>query len=204
MRKPRPGILNRLGLCLLAAVFAGSAAAQAAPAADVSAGAPAGSAGQAAAGQPVAGQAAASRAAAAAREMLSRFVGAGPEWGSAFAQSYVRALGSAPFEPSGLALRIALAEASRSLAPLPPDRAAALALSCALEVERDMRFGSTPQEARAFLRLYLRVGGTAGGRSFAEAYGRDAVRGGAVSDRSAQWGLAASSPMLRPRSGNRQ
>lgn len=193
MRKPRPGILNRLGLCLLAAAFAGSAAAQAAPAADVSAGAPAGSAAQAAAGQ-----------AAAAREMLSRFVGAGPEWGSAFAQSYARALGSAPFEPSGLALRIALAEASRSLAPLPPDRAAALALSCALEVERDMRFGSTPQEARAFLRLYLRVGGTAGGRSFAEAYGRDAVRGGAVSDRSAQWGLAASSPMLRPRSGNRQ
>ncbi len=127
---------------------------------------------------------------AAAQEVPALSGDANPAWRSEFRQSYDRALAAAPFAPSALSLRIAMAEGWKALDTLDPPKAATLALSYALEVERDMRFGATPQEARAYLRLYLRFGDSAGGRSFAKAYSRDAVHGPEAFDRAWRTGSA--------------
>ncbi|MDA8425357.1 MAG: hypothetical protein M0Z80_04410 [Treponema sp.] len=153
-------VLPRL-VCLVslaaAAVFAGAAAAQTLPGL-----------------QPVQTGPEASPS---TREAIPSVDGAGEKWNVAFGGAYGRLLALAPYRPSGLALRVAVAEGGRRLGHLPPEGAAALALSCALEVERDLRFGASPQEARAFIRLYLRSTASAADRSFAEAYGRGFARG---------------------------
>jgi hypothetical protein len=132
---------------------------------------------------------------AAAQEVPAPGGDASQAWRSEFRQSYDRALAAAPFAPSDLSLRIAMAEGKRNLGALDPRQAATLALSFALEVERDMRFGATPQEARAYLRLYLRGGDSAGDRSFADAYGRDVVHGFETFGRTWRTGSALGSAM---------
>ncbi len=61
------------------------------------------------------------------------------------------------FEPSALALRLALREGGPDWEALPPEEAARLAYEHAYRVERALRSGSTAQEAQAQVRQRLRL-----------------------------------------------
>lgn len=80
-------------------------------------------------------------------------------WEEAFGRAYAAALADAPFEPSSLALAIVEAEAGALRGDRPPEDAARRVLELSLCAERALRFGTSPQDARALVRARLRFDG---------------------------------------------
>jgi hypothetical protein len=80
-------------------------------------------------------------------------------WDDAFERAYAAALADAPFEPSPLALGIVEAEAGRPGREPSPEAAARRILELSLCAESSLRFGASPQEARALIRARLRFDG---------------------------------------------
>jgi hypothetical protein len=80
-----------------------------------------------------------------------------PSWDEAFESAYALAEGRVAFLPSPLARRIAQEAGAASLRDLAPEEAAAKAIALALEAERSIRFGLSPQEARAILVQELKL-----------------------------------------------